>query len=129
VLPEPPVLDGHDRLLHHGRDVLRRDDDPVLVSSEDGQERLAVRGVDVAQLLHALALDPRFERGKVAGNGAHEPVCERDETDEAEGREDGEEAELANPTPLGRFTASSEKHEAPDSIAARRLLLRGVRGS
>jgi hypothetical protein len=83
MLPEPSVLDRHDGLLHHGRDLIGVDDDPTLVPVEHGEHRLPVGGVDVAELLDVV-LFGRLERGDVARHGTHEPEHERDERDDQE---------------------------------------------
>jgi hypothetical protein len=119
VLPVAPVLDGDDRLLHDGGDLLRAHEHPALVSAQDGEHRLPVGGIDVPELLDALLL-ARLELRDVARDGAHEAVCERDRHDQPDDDEEGEDAELANPPPLRLLAPSPETHEAPESKPSKR---------
>jgi hypothetical protein len=114
VLPEAPVLDRHNGLLHHRGDLVRAHDDTAFVPVEDGEHCLAIGGVDVAELFDVVLLR-RLERGQVARHGAHEAEGERHEADYEEKKEEGQEPELADPAPLGRLAALAKKHEAPES--------------
>jgi hypothetical protein len=77
VLPEAPVLDGHDRLLHHGRDLVRAHDDAALLAAQDGKHGPPVGGVDVAVLLE-VRLRARVELRDLARDRGDEAVREGD---------------------------------------------------
>src|SRR5439155_16945124 len=101
VLVEAPVLGRDDGLLHPGRDLIRVDEDAILVAAQDGEDRLAVARVDVAVLL--LVAVRRIARGKLAGDRTDQPERERGRPEQAENENGREEAQLANaPVPLGR---------------------------
>ena len=119
VLPEAAVLDGDDRLLHHGRDLLRTHQDAALGAAQDGEHRLAVRGVDVAEPLGP-PLVAGLELGQLARDGADEPEHERHRHQTGDDGEEREEPELADPARApGRAATSSEQHEAAKSNGAR----------
>jgi hypothetical protein len=119
VLPEAPVLDRHDRLLHHRGDLVGLDDDPALGPAQDGEHGLAVGRVDVAEPLGSPLL-PRLELGELAGDRAHEPIRERHRHQARDDGEEREEPKLADPAgaPGCAAPTSSEQHEAAKCNAA-----------
>ena len=130
VLPEAPVLDRDDCLLHHRRDLLGADDDPALGAAQDCKDRFSVGGVDVPETLGPPFLS-RLERGKLAGEGGDQTVRERDRRHEGQAGEQGEEPELAEPAPApsARAPTSSEQHEAGSLAPAVRLPARWRRAA
>jgi hypothetical protein len=76
VLVEALVLDRDDRVLHRGRDVLRRDDDPAEVGQR--REVLAVH-VGQQRVLRPLELRAVLELRQVGCDRHHHPEGRRDE--------------------------------------------------
>jgi hypothetical protein len=118
VLIEALVLDGHDRLLHHVRDVVRGDDLAVLATAQDGED-LAVAGVDVAVL--DAVVPRRVERGDLACDRRDEAVAERRGPEQEQDQDEGEQTELANPPPAPlRFSPTTEQSRSilpPSKVA------------
>ena len=77
VLPEPPVLDRDDRVLHPGIDLVGLDEHSALVTAQPGQDGLAVGRIDEPVLFQG-ALSDRAELRNLARDRGNEPVDERD---------------------------------------------------
>ncbi len=110
VLEEAPILDRHDRLLHHVRDLVGPDDPPVLRTAQDG-EYASVASVDVAVLDAVVA--GRVERRDLACERGDQPVGERRRREDEQDEEQDEEAKLADPpsAPL-RFLRTSTTEQS-----------------
>ena len=100
VLEEPLVLHRDDRLTHDRRDVVRPDEHAALVTAEDGEDALPVRGVDDAVDLGVLG--GRVERRDLARDRPHEAERERDRGGDEEDEQQRREPTLANPAPSTR---------------------------
>jgi hypothetical protein len=96
VLEEPPVLGRDDRLLHHGRDLVRVDQDTRLRAAQHREDALPARVVDVAVLLEAVARPRRVELRQLAADPHHQPVREGHEAEQTHQEQEGEEAKLAD---------------------------------
>ena len=105
VLVEAAVLDGHDRLLDPRGDLIARDEHAALAAAEDGEDRVAVGGVDVAVHLLALRLLERIEPAQLCADGHDGAVRERRPCQNEEDGEKGEEAELPDPASAPRLGA------------------------
>ena len=92
---EAAVLDRDDRLLHHGRDLLGLQEDPLLVAGQHA-ERLAVAiGQD------GVAAGGLLQRRQVGRDRHHHPEERRDDREDAEAEQHAEYAQLADPDAPG----------------------------
>jgi hypothetical protein len=110
VFEEAFVLDRDDRLLHPGRDLVVSDEGAALRPAEYREDRLAVRGVDVAVTDNVATC--RVELGYLTGDRRDESVRERRQPEDAEDGDDGNEAELSDAAPLARriFVAKPQQN-------------------
>src|SRR5581483_2857685 len=118
VLVEALVLDRDRGLLHHRRDVLRRDQDAPLVVGQ-GRDLVVVEVVDDG-VLRALVLRLVLELRQILGDGHHDPEDPGDEGEDREAQEHEGDAELSQPRPAAR-PASRGTHRRAGRAAARGL--------
>src|SRR5579862_8561687 len=98
VLVEALVLRRDDRLLHPRRDLVGLHEDAALRPAQDGQDGVAVRGVDVA--VHLLPpLMERIEAAQLLADRDDDAVRERRHGQDAEDGDERQQTELANPAP------------------------------
>jgi hypothetical protein len=115
VLVEALVLDGDDRLFHDRRDLIGGQDDPALLAAEH-REQLVIAVEDVA-VVGDFSLVRRVVLGQLAGDRRDETERERGEREQAQHRNECEEAELANTAPvlLARRGVAAAKTQEQES--------------
>jgi hypothetical protein len=112
VLEVAAVLDRHDRLLHHRRDLVVLDEDAVLVAAKDGEDPPAGRVVDPRVALMALPCGVEFRH--LARDRGDEAECERRRREDGEGKGECEQAQLPDPAPplrRRRFSATAKTQD------------------
>ena len=111
VLEVTAVLDRDDCLLHHRRDVVVVDEDPVLVPAQDCEDPLARRVVD---LCVGLRLPLRLELGDLARDRGDESEREGRQRQKEEAEREDQQTELPDPAPLlrrRRFSAAAKTQD------------------
>ena len=99
VLVEAAVLRRDDRLFDPRRDLGALHEHPALAAPENGEDRVAVAGIDVAVDLLPGRLCERVEPAQLLADRDDEPIRERRERENPEHAEQGEESKLADPAP------------------------------
>jgi hypothetical protein len=93
---EAPVLDRDDRVLHHGRDLVLAQEEPLLVAGQHAE----VVAVHVGQV--RVARRRQLELRQVRGDGHHHPEDRGDRGEDAEAEQQHEQAQLADPHAAAR---------------------------
>src|SRR4051794_18176906 len=105
MLVEALVLDRDHGFLESGGDLVRVEQNPVVVAGQ-GRDLLAVDVVDHG-VLRLDVLGAVLERGKVLGDRHHDPEDERNEAEDSEAEEDDQETQLLHSRPALRRLAAA----------------------